>query len=101
MMKILHGLAAAAVTLCAALTPVTATLAQNSPADGANAELLAMCNEFVESGEFGPLNLGECMSFWKSIEGPGFAAHICDALRENDQLDDAGFTSYSDCVRNF
>ena len=96
-MKILHGLIAAAVTASAALTPVTPALAQATPSQGANAELLEFCYDLIASGLFPDLNLGECVSF-NIVPDKGFGPHFCDYLRETDQLGDM---SYSECVRSF
>ena len=94
-MKMLNGLAAAAMTLSAALTPMTPALAQ--PTQGANAEVLELCYSLIESGIFPDLNLGECVSF-NIVSDKGFAPHFCDFLRETDQLGDM---TYAECVRSF
>ena len=95
-MRILHGLIAAAVTASAALTPVMPALAQATPTQGVNAELLEFCYDLIASGEFAGLNLGECMSF-NLTPDDGFKAHFCDYLRETDQLGDM---TYSECIRS-
>ena len=98
-MKSIHLLAGFALLTAPLANPLApAAVAQEGGAQGQ--ELKEFCIAQIESGEFGPLNLGECMSFWRAIDEPGFAAHLCDAFRENDLLDDFGFDSYSDCVRN-
>ena len=63
-------------------------------------ELREYCYALIDSGNFGPLNLGECMSYNETMGRAGFAAHLCDALLELGLLEDFGFTSFSDCVRN-
>lgn len=93
--RVLAGLALFAASLT---TPVASTaVAQDGGLKGQ--ELKEYCYDLIESGEFGPLNLGECMSFNETIGRAGFVAHLCDALLELELLDDFGFTSYSDCVR--
>lgn len=97
-MKILNGLVAAAVTVSAALAPISSASAQTTPSQGENAELLAFCYELIESGDFPGLNLGECMSFNRTVGGPGFKAHLCDYFRESGILEEAGVT-YAECIR--
>ena len=95
-MRILHGLIAATVTASAALIPVTPTLAQATPSQGANAEVLEFCYNLIASGLFPDLNLGECVSF-NIVPEKGFEPHFCDFLRETDQLGDM---TYAECVRS-
>jgi hypothetical protein len=95
-MRLVHGMIAATVAVSAALTPVAPALAQTTPSQGANAELLEFCYDLIASGDFPDLNLGECMSF-NIVPEQGFAAHFCDFLRETDQLGDV---TYAECVRN-
>ena len=86
-------------TICEAANPVAPiAVAQDEGPKGQ--ELREYCYGLIESGEFGPLNLGECMSFNETMDRAGFAAHICDAFLELGLLEDFGFDSYSDCILN-
>ena len=94
--RILAGLALLAGSLT---TPIASTaVAQDGGVKGQ--ELREYCYALIESGDFGSLNLGECMSFNETMGREGFVAHLCDALLELELLDDFGFTSYSDCILN-
>ena len=64
---------------------------------GNNAELLDFCYSLF--AVYPTLSLGECMSYNNSSDA-GFKTKFCDFLREQGLLADAGFNSYSDCVRN-
>ena len=44
-------------------------------------------------------NLGECVSFGKTFDTDGFAAHFCDFLRDTDPDFVDEFGSYANCVR--
>jgi hypothetical protein len=61
------------------------------------------CRGLVASGDVPWLSMGECVSLNISADAEkgGFVAHRCDNWRDADELELAGFTSYSDCVRNF
>lgn len=95
----------ASMTAIAMLCVPTPLFAENPAAghsndQGVNAAKLQLCYDLIESGTYPTLQLGECMSF-NSVSEQGFVAHLCDLLRETDAYDDFGFTSYSDCIRNF
>ena len=93
--RIIAGLAILAASLT---TPIASTaLAQDGGPKGQ--ELRDYCYGLIESGNFGDLNLGECMSFNETMGRAGFAAHLCDALLELGLLAEEGFTSYSDFIR--
>ena len=59
------------------------------------------CTDVIASGELPGLSFGECVSF-NVVSEQGFTPHFCDALREGagGTLEDYGFDSYADCVRN-
>ena len=94
--RVLAGLALLTAWIAQPMAPLAA--AQDSGPKGQ--ELKEYCIGLIESGNFGPLNLGECMSYNETMGRDGFAAHLCDALLELGLLEDFGFTSYSDCIRN-
>lgn len=95
--RLLAGLVLFAGSL---ITPIASgAVAQDGGVKGQ--ELREFCYGLIESGQFGPLNLGECMSFNETMGRAGFVAHICDALLELELLEEFNFTSYSDCIRNF
>lgn len=92
------------VLICASIAmslplPAQADPVQSPPTSGANADTINFCNEVIASGEFPELNFGECMSF-NNTSINGFVSHICDEMRETGTLEDNGFSSYSDCIRN-
>jgi hypothetical protein len=80
-----------------------ASAQQGSP--GANRDYQRLVHDYCEaviaSGDLPTLNYGECESF-NVVSDNGFKTHFCDALREGAgaTLEDYGFTSYSDCIRN-
>ena len=96
-MKMIRAITAAAILAASFASP--AAIAPAAAQESGNSNWLGYCNALVESGQFGPLNLGECMSY-NIVEGPGWRTKICDALLELDLLDQFGFDSFPDCVRN-
>lgn len=91
---------AAACLGMTALSPTMADPPSPAPPRGDNAGTLDFCVFLMSLEQFEEMNLGECMSF-NSVSEDGFAPHGCDALREFGLLDDLGYDSYSDCVRNY
>lgn len=69
-------------------------------AQGGNGGVLEFCTALIASGVYPTLNFGECVSFNSTSEA-GFKTKFCDFVRETGSYADYGFTSYSDCVRNF
>ena len=92
--RIIAGLALVAASIS------TAPIAVAKDEGPKGQELKEYCQGLIESGNFGPLNLGECMSYNETMDRAGFAAHLCDALLELGLLEDFGFTSSSDCIVN-
>jgi hypothetical protein len=78
--------------------PVTAPASAQSPPDVS--EFQQVCYDLIATGEFPGMNFGECLSFDVTADPQGFKAHLCDAIAENGELADLGFSSYSDCIRN-
>jgi len=93
------------LTIASLLFAATGTAARAEGDPGANRDYIqavrAFCSTIVGVGDFATLNLGECMSF-NVVSAEGFRTHFCDALREGGlgTLEDYGFDSYADCVRN-
>lgn len=99
-MRMFRLLPAAALAISAAATPAAPAMAQATPAQGANAEVIALCYDLLASGEFSDtLNLGQCMSF-NVTSDQGFSTQFCHYLRGEGLLEDAGFEDYDDCIRN-
>jgi len=89
-----------ALFISAAATPAAPVIAQATPPQGANAEVIALCYDLLASGEFSDaLNLGQCMSF-NLTSDQGFSTQFCHYLRGEGLLEDAGFEDYDDCIRN-
>ena len=80
----------------------TPAIAKPGNAGGAS-EIQAFCRDLVASGDVPWLSMGECVSLNISADNEkgGFVAHRCDNWRDAGELELAGFSSYSDCVRNF
>ena len=91
------ALLASSVSVAATANPAPQS---NAGGQGANSEVIAFCTDLIASGQYPALNFGECMGFNNTSEN-GFKTHVCDLFRETDSLADNGFSSYSDCVRNF
>lgn len=98
-MKCIKFLVATALFMAATAAPIAPAAADQTSNNGANAELHEFCTGLVASGIFPDLNYGECMSYNRTSLS-GLRAHVCDQLRETGELDDYGFSSYSECVRN-
>jgi hypothetical protein len=81
-----------------ASAPATTAIAAPVPSQGTNAELFAYCSELM--AEYPDLPLGVCMSFNLTQGTYGFVPQICHELESRGLLDDYGFESFSDCVRN-
>ena len=80
----------------------TAALAAPGKAGGAR-DIQSFCRDLVASGDVPWLSMGECVSLNISADAEkgGFIAHRCDNWRDTGELELAGFSSYSDCIRNF
>ena len=95
--------------LLAAVAMSTAPFATAAPAlakpgnAGGASEIQEFCRGLVASGDVAWLSMGECVSLNISsdAEEGGFIAHRCDNWRDSGELELVGFSSYSDCIRNF
>jgi hypothetical protein len=81
-----------------ASAPATTAFAAPASPNGTNAELFAYCSELM--ADFPDLPLGVCMSFNLTQGTYGFVPQICHELEGRGLLDDYGFESFDDCVRN-
>lgn len=101
-MRMVSMMVGAAMLAASAGMPALAMAAVGpSPvAQDGNGEVLEYCTALVASGRYPTLNFGECVSF-NSASDAGFKTKFCDFVRETGSYADFGFTSYSDCVRNF
>ena len=95
-MKAVKSMIAAALFASAPTT--TAFAAPNPPTDNGNAALFAYCSDLM--AVYPDLPLGVCMSFNLTQGTYGFVPQICHELEGRGLLDDYGFESFSDCVRN-
>jgi hypothetical protein len=87
-------------SMLSATTAVTAEPPANSRGRAlgpTRPEIKEYCLFLMSTGYYDFFNLGECMSY-SSVSDQGFRTKFCDFLRETDQLDDNGYSSYSDCV---
>lgn len=99
MRRLVPALAAAVLAASAVSFQAQAEPAGPGNSQVENRQLQQFCYDLIAGGEFPDLVLGECMSF-NNTSDAGFKAHLCDMLRGTGQLNDWGFSSYSDCVRN-
>lgn len=95
----LAGIVSAAALVCASTS--SPSIAEPSANHDYIQAVQEFCSTIVGVGQFATLSWGECMSF-NVVSEQGFRAHFCDALREGGlgTLEDYGFDSYSDCIRN-
>lgn len=98
-MKLIKAMVATALLAAAAAAPIMPASAEQGNNNGANAELQQFCTDLIASGDFPGLNRGECMSF-NIVPEAGYKAHFCDLLRETDALEDWGYDSFAECVRD-
>ncbi len=96
-MKAVKSMIAAAFL---ASVPATTAFAAPPPENHQwrNAEIFAYCTALME--EYPGLSLGVCMSFNQTQGTYGFVPQHCHELEAFGLLDDFGFESFSDCVRN-
>ena len=82
-----------------AAVPSTQAPAVAAPGDqGANAEVFAFCEALID--QYPGLSLGTCVAFNDTQGTYGFVPQQCHELQGLGLLDDFGFDSFDDCVRN-
>lgn len=92
------GLAASALMAVPVPVATVSALHAAPSGPGVNAELMEYCADLME--EFPGLSLGKCMSFNLSQNTYGYVPHVCDFFQDLGLLDDYGFDSFADCVKN-
>jgi hypothetical protein len=98
MRKLFAGLASLAL-MAAPLPIANVSALQAAPSGpGVNQEVLDYCYDLIE--QFPGVPLGVCMSFNLTQNTYGWLPQVCAYFEDSGLLEDYGFTSFTDCVRN-
>ena len=97
MKKIRAAVSALSLALAFPVAVPTVAAAQGQDPGSAD-DQVARCKAFFEAVPDSPLNLGDCVGFFRA-DPEAFPAQYCGSLQDRGLLDDHGFRNVGECIQ--